>query len=52
MVNNQLQSVIEKAWDNREAVNFATKGEVREAVDTALALLDSGELRVASKDSG
>ncbi|RTL72918.1 MAG: 2,3,4,5-tetrahydropyridine-2,6-dicarboxylate N-succinyltransferase [Hyphomicrobiales bacterium] len=52
MVNKQLQSVIEKAWDNREAVTFATKGEVREAVDTALALLDSGQLRVASKETG
>jgi 2,3,4,5-tetrahydropyridine-2-carboxylate N-succinyltransferase len=52
MVNDQLQSVIEKAWDNRETVTFATKGEVREAVDTALNLLDSGQLRVASKETG
>ncbi len=51
MVKDQLQSVIEKAWDNRDAVTFATKGEVREAVDTALNLLDSGELRVAAKEN-
>jgi len=52
MVNNQLQSVIEKAWDNRDAVNAATKGEVREAVETALNLLDKGEMRVAAKEGG
>ena len=52
MVNHQLQPIIETAWDNREAVNAATKGEVRDAVDTALDLLDRGEARVASKQSG
>ncbi len=52
MVNKQLQSVVEKAWDNRDAVTSATKGEVREAVDAALNLLDKGELRVAAKENG
>lgn len=46
-----LQSVIEKAWDDREQVSISTKGEVRDAVETALDLLDSGKLRVASKES-
>lgn len=52
MVKNQLQSVIEKAWEGRDAVTSATKGEVREAVDTALDLLDKGEMRVAAKEGG
>ncbi|MGH1456510.1 MAG: 2,3,4,5-tetrahydropyridine-2,6-dicarboxylate N-succinyltransferase [Alphaproteobacteria bacterium] len=49
----QLQTVIEKAWDERDSVSTATTGEVREAVTEALALLDSGEERVASpSDTG
>jgi len=48
----QLQSVIETAFENRAEVTAATKGEIREAVDTALDLLDAGTLRVASKETG
>ncbi|MBX3490101.1 MAG: 2,3,4,5-tetrahydropyridine-2,6-dicarboxylate N-succinyltransferase [Parvibaculum sp.] len=44
-----LKPVIEAAFDNRDAVNFETKGEVREAVDAALNALDSGKARVAEK---
>lgn len=44
-----LQQIIEKAWDEREGIGFSTKGEVRDAVETALGLLDSGERRVAEK---
>lgn len=43
-----LQSVIEAAWDNR--ANLSTKDqEIARAVDSAIALLDSGEARVASR---
>ena len=52
MVNTQLQPVIEKAWDNRDGVTAATKGEVRDAVEAALNLLDKGEMRVAAKEGG
>ncbi|MGQ3355405.1 MAG: 2,3,4,5-tetrahydropyridine-2,6-dicarboxylate N-succinyltransferase [Phreatobacter sp.] len=52
MSHAQLQSVIETAFDNRADVNAGTKGEVREAVETALNLLDTGTLRVASKETG
>ncbi|MDP3547935.1 MAG: 2,3,4,5-tetrahydropyridine-2,6-dicarboxylate N-succinyltransferase [Phreatobacter sp.] len=52
MSHAQLQSVIETAFDNRADVNAATKGEVRDAVESALNLLDSGTLRVASKETG
>ena len=44
-----LERIIETAFDNRETVNAQTSGEVRDAVETALNRLDSGELRVASR---
>ncbi|MGZ5984915.1 MAG: 2,3,4,5-tetrahydropyridine-2,6-dicarboxylate N-succinyltransferase, partial [Caulobacteraceae bacterium] len=46
---SDLQSTIEAAWDARAEVNFGTKGAVRDAVEAALALLDSGQARVAEK---
>ncbi|WP_075291015.1 2,3,4,5-tetrahydropyridine-2,6-dicarboxylate N-succinyltransferase [Pararhizobium arenae] len=46
-----LSQTIETAFDNRDAINTATKGEVRDAVETALDLLDKGELRVAERGS-
>jgi 2,3,4,5-tetrahydropyridine-2,6-dicarboxylate N-succinyltransferase len=45
-----LQAVIDVAWEHRAAVSPATKGEVRDAVDEALTLLDKGEARVATKE--
>ncbi|MBU2326638.1 MAG: 2,3,4,5-tetrahydropyridine-2,6-dicarboxylate N-succinyltransferase, partial [Alphaproteobacteria bacterium] len=45
----QLEHVIEAAFDNRDTVTTATKGEIRDAVETALNLLDSGKVRVASR---
>ncbi len=47
-----LQSVIDAAWEARETVSPATKGEVRDAVEEALDRLDSGKLRVAEKIDG
>ncbi|MDQ0455265.1 2,3,4,5-tetrahydropyridine-2,6-dicarboxylate N-succinyltransferase [Rhizobium paknamense] len=44
-----LQTVIETAFDNRDSINTATRGEVRDAVNEALALLDQGKARVATK---
>uniref|UniRef100_UPI0025CC777D 2,3,4,5-tetrahydropyridine-2,6-dicarboxylate N-succinyltransferase n=1 Tax=uncultured Sphingomonas sp. TaxID=158754 RepID=UPI0025CC777D len=49
---SDLQPVIEAAWDRRDEVGADTKGEVRVAVDRALALLDSGEARIADKVGG
>ena len=48
----ELKTVIEQAWDERDGVGPETKGEVRTAVDRALALLDSGEARIAEKVDG
>ena len=49
---DQLRPVIEAAFEARETVNSATHGQIREAVDQALALLDKGEARVAEKRDG
>jgi 2,3,4,5-tetrahydropyridine-2-carboxylate N-succinyltransferase len=48
----QLQATIDAAWDRRDGITAATRGEVREAVEAALDLLDRGELRVAEKRDG
>ena len=52
MSNAQLEAAIEKAWEAREEISAATTGEMRDAVDTALNLLDSGAARVAEKQGG
>ena len=49
MSNADLQSVIEKAFDDRDNVNTDTQGEVRESVMDALNLMDSGAARVAER---
>ncbi|MBB4063830.1 2,3,4,5-tetrahydropyridine-2,6-dicarboxylate N-succinyltransferase [Gellertiella hungarica] len=46
-----LEKVIDAAFENRDTINAATKGEVRDAVETALNLLDSGLVRVANRGS-
>jgi len=43
------QGLIERAWEERDSISPATKGAVRQAVDAALAALDSGEARIAEK---
>ena len=48
-MTNTYQNIIEAAWDNRGELSTDTKGEVRDAVETAVAGLDSGKWRVASK---
>ena len=42
-----LSKTIDTAFDNRDSITTATKGEVRDAVDTVLTLLDGGEVRDA-----
>ena len=52
MPHADLQKTIETAWDARETLNFSTKGAVRDAVNTALDMLDRGQVRVAEKKDG
>ncbi len=48
---NDLKAAIERAWDNRDALSPATRGEPADAVRETLARLDRGEVRVAEKGS-
>ncbi|RED48050.1 2,3,4,5-tetrahydropyridine-2,6-dicarboxylate N-succinyltransferase [Aestuariispira insulae] len=52
MSYQDLQATIEAAFDNRDTVNYGTTGEIREAVNEALNLMDSGKARVAEKIDG
>jgi 2,3,4,5-tetrahydropyridine-2-carboxylate N-succinyltransferase len=49
-MTTDLQSTIDAAWDTRDTLGLTTTGAVREAVETALAGLDDGSLRVAERD--
>ncbi|MBX3539998.1 MAG: 2,3,4,5-tetrahydropyridine-2,6-dicarboxylate N-succinyltransferase [Chelatococcus sp.] len=51
MSTEQLASVIETAWEARAEISAATQGEVRDAVNESLLLLDSGKKRIAEKDA-
>jgi 2,3,4,5-tetrahydropyridine-2-carboxylate N-succinyltransferase len=49
MPHEDLARTVDAAFEDRANVSPATKGAVREAVEESLALLDSGEARVAEK---
>ncbi len=49
MSHAQLQAIIDEAFENSGDVSINTQGEVREAVEEALRLMDTGEARVAEK---
>ena len=49
-MSQQLQTIIETAWDNRANLSVqSAPAEVREAVEHVLAQLESGSLRVATR---
>lgn len=48
-MSTNLQSTIEAAWEARETLGLTTQGEIRDAVNAALAGLDDGSLRVAER---
>jgi 2,3,4,5-tetrahydropyridine-2-carboxylate N-succinyltransferase len=47
-----LEKTIEDAFERRAEIDTSTKGAVREAVETALDLLDKGRARVAEQKDG
>jgi len=47
-----LQKIVEAAFEAKSSISTDTQGEVREAVDYALSLLDEGKVRVAEKIDG
>jgi len=48
----QLQPIIDAAWEARAEINTATKGEVRDAVESTLEAMDAGIVRAAMKIDG
>jgi 2,3,4,5-tetrahydropyridine-2,6-dicarboxylate N-succinyltransferase len=52
MTDLRLQTLIEKAFEDRATINAATRGHARDAVEEALDLLDRGKARVAEKLPG
>jgi 2,3,4,5-tetrahydropyridine-2-carboxylate N-succinyltransferase len=51
MSQSGLAKIIDDAFEKRDGVGPATKGEIRDAVEAALGLLDRGEARVAEKQA-
>ncbi|MGB5871749.1 MAG: 2,3,4,5-tetrahydropyridine-2,6-dicarboxylate N-succinyltransferase [Albidovulum sp.] len=51
MSNAQLEQAIEAAWEARDAITPATKGDARDAIEATLTALDSGALRVAERQA-
>ena len=47
-----LQTTIDTAWEVRDTISTSTTGAVADAVTEAMALLDSGQARVAEKTDG
>jgi 2,3,4,5-tetrahydropyridine-2-carboxylate N-succinyltransferase len=52
MTDQSLIATIDAAWEDRATLTPASSGSVRDAVETALDLLDRGEVRVAEKRDG
>ena len=51
-MSQQLQSVIEAAWEDRANISVASApAEVRDAVELVLNELDAGRLRVATREA-
>ncbi|MEY4304212.1 MAG: 2,3,4,5-tetrahydropyridine-2,6-dicarboxylate N-succinyltransferase [Pseudomonadota bacterium] len=49
MSHAALEAAIEAAWEARDGITTATKGEARDAIEATLSALDNGSLRVAEK---
>ena len=49
MSHAALETAVEAAWEARETISPATKGEARDAVEATLNALDGGALRVAER---
>ena len=46
---SELKQIIEEAFENRNEINFNTKGKIRESVEETLNQLDVGKIRVCEK---
>ena len=50
-MSTDLHAIIDRAWDERDGLSSDTRGEVRDAVEAALRLLDAGEARIATREA-
>ena len=50
--HTQLEAAVDAAWEARDRMSPATRGEARGAVEATLSALDDGSLRVAEKLDG
>jgi 2,3,4,5-tetrahydropyridine-2-carboxylate N-succinyltransferase len=46
---SDLSAVIDRAWEDRDSIGPDTRGEVRDAVESAIAALDCGSARIAER---
>ena len=46
---DDIQHIVEQAWNNRQALGYDTTGSIRDAVTKTLNYIDAGKLRVAEK---
>jgi 2,3,4,5-tetrahydropyridine-2-carboxylate N-succinyltransferase len=44
-----LEKTVDAAFDARDGINTSTRGEIRDAVEEVLSLLDAGKLRAATR---
>ena len=51
MSNAALEAAIEAAWEARDSITLASKGEARDAIEATLSALDAGTLRVAERQA-
>jgi 2,3,4,5-tetrahydropyridine-2,6-dicarboxylate N-succinyltransferase len=51
-MTDDLKAAIDAAWEERHSIAPETRGRVRDAVEAALDLLDSGKARVAAPSDG
>ena len=49
MSHSDIENAIDNAWDDAASITPNTKGEVRDAVEAALDLMDGGNARVAER---
>ncbi|MBQ0957441.1 2,3,4,5-tetrahydropyridine-2,6-dicarboxylate N-succinyltransferase [Ideonella sp. 4Y11] len=49
-MSDNLQALIDAAWEQRTTINASTHGEVREAVNQVIADLNAGRRRVATRE--
>jgi 2,3,4,5-tetrahydropyridine-2-carboxylate N-succinyltransferase len=52
MSHADLAATVDAAWERRAEISASTKGAERDAVETALGLMDKGELRIATPENG